>query len=118
MKKNFPKSEFILKEDDANKMSMFFANPSPMIKLLTDYIHNNTFTDKPQVVRDGFEDLLATLANMCHDMVETETFESIDVNYFCLRIMTVCIVIYDTVCLTGAFTKKSKIRVCFSLLLL
>ncbi|KAL7718135.1 CYRIA/CYRIB Rac1 binding domain-containing protein [Entamoeba marina] len=111
MKKNFPDSEYILKDDEANKMAMFFASPSPMIKLLTDYVHNKTFMNKPIEIRENFEELLSLLANVCHDMVDSGVFENIETNYFCLRVMAGCIVLYDTVCITGAFSKKSKIRV-------
>ncbi|ELP85291.1 hypothetical protein EIN_085030 [Entamoeba invadens IP1] len=102
--------EIKIKDDVANKMSMFFAFSSPMMKVLTEAV-NDFSKNASDVVKDNISGLLCTLANVCNDMVTSQTFEKVETNLFCLRVMTGSIILNDIVSAFGSFHKKTPIRV-------
>ena len=99
-----------IRDETANKMSMFFAFSSPMMKILTDAVNEFTSTAQ-QNVKDNISELLCSLANVCNDMVASDRFTNTETNLFCLRVMTGCIILNDTIVECGSFHKKSPIRV-------
>lgn len=66
------------------------------------------------VPRENVTSVLATLANVCHDMVENKKFSKEDFTMLSLRAMVGSIILYDHVSEQGAFVKKSPINVCAS----
>lgn len=90
-------------DDVANKMSLFYAYPTPMMNSLL------------QLVKDTELDVvlgLSMLANVCLDMVEKNMFENNDdLNMFCLRAMCAAIVVVDHTSDNGVFCRKSPINV-------
>lgn len=103
-----------IKDELANRMSLFFAYPTPMMKVLTDatveFLNNaSSGVPKDQVVA-GF----SLMSNVCTDMVENGRFDSSKTNMFCLRAATGSIVLVDHIDDLGAFHKKSTINVLFS----
>jgi len=100
-----------IKDELANRMSLFFAYPTPMMKVLTDttveFLNNpSSGVPKDQVVK-GF----ALMANVCTDMVENHKFDNAKTNMFCLRAATGSIVLVDHIDDLGAFHKKSEINI-------
>lgn len=96
------KVEVKIKDELANRMSLFFAYPTPMLKVCyqetqsylkvitdttLDLVKKNSI-DKADVV-SGF----TLLANICLGMVEKGQFTSQTTNLFCLRAMTASIVL-------------------------
>lgn len=101
-------NEIKIKDELANRMSLFFAYPTPMMKVLTDTtvnFLNNSDLDRAQVI-NGF----SLMANVCLDMVEKERFKNVKTNMFCLRAMTGAIVLVDHIDPLGAFQKKCTIN--------
>ncbi|KAL7717228.1 CYRIA/CYRIB Rac1 binding domain-containing protein [Entamoeba marina] len=99
-----------IRDETANKMSMFFAYSSPMMQVLTEAV--NTFTNEvSDEIKDNISGLLCTLANVCNDMVTSGTFTKTETNLFCLRVMTGSIILNDTISNAGSFHKKSPIRI-------
>lgn len=99
-----------IKDELANRMSLFFAYPTPMMKVLTDstveFLNNpSSGVNRDQVVA-GF----SLMANVCTDMVENHRFDNSKTNMFCLRAATGSIVIVDHIDDLGAFHKKSNIN--------
>jgi len=98
-----------IKDELANRMSLFFAYPTPMLKVITDttldLVKKGTIA-KPDVVT-GF----TFLANICLEMVEGNTFQNQATNLFCLRAMTASIVLVDHIDDVGAFHKKTEIHI-------
>ncbi|XP_012672979.1 CYFIP-related Rac1 interactor B [Clupea harengus] len=96
----------------ANRMSLFYANATPMLKTLSDcttkFVSENT--DLPV---ENTTDCLSTMASVCKVMLETPEyrtrFASEDTVQFCLRVMVGVIILYDFVHPAGAFVKSSKI---------
>jgi len=106
-----------IKDELANRMSLFFAYPTPMMNSLSETTvkfieHDNS------VPKDRVTDCLATMANVCQHMVESKTFTNDQTNLFCLRAMTGAIILYDHLHSQGAFNKKSPINIrgCISVL--
>jgi len=100
-----------IRDELANRMSLFFAYPTPMMKVLSETTVKFLSADSSGVPRDNVVTALATIANVCHTMVDTRKFESPEVNLFCLRAMTGAIILYDHIHPNGAFTRKSQINI-------
>jgi len=98
-----------LKDDLANRMSLFYASPTPIMTALvnsfTEYIKQNKI-DVQNVTAT-----IATISNCCCEMVKTGKFEKSSTNLFALRAMTGCILMFDHLDKAGAFSKKSPIHI-------
>ncbi|KYR01262.1 FAM49 family protein [Tieghemostelium lacteum] len=97
-----------IRDELANRMSLFFAYPTPMMKVLSETTVKFLSLDTT-VPRDNVTTALATMANVCHDMVDKKKFASEEINMFCLRAMVGSIILYDHIHPQGAFVKKSSI---------
>ncbi|XP_051990101.1 CYFIP-related Rac1 interactor B-like [Xyrauchen texanus] len=96
----------------ANRMSLFYANATPMLKTLSDA--TTKFVSKHEELPiENTTDCLCTMASVCKVMLETpeyrSRFASEDTVLFCLRVMVGVIILYDYVHPAGAFVKSSKI---------
>eukprot|EP01114_Cavostelium_apophysatum_P010203 TRINITY_DN2369_c0_g1_i1.p1 TRINITY_DN2369_c0_g1~~TRINITY_DN2369_c0_g1_i1.p1 ORF type:complete len:314 (-),score=93.21 TRINITY_DN2369_c0_g1_i1:112-1053(-) len=99
-----------IRDELANRMSLFFAYPTPMMKVLSETTVKFLSSDT-SVPRDNVTEALATMANVCHDMVFKKKFDADNTNMFCLRAMTGAIILYDHLSAQGAFAKKSPINI-------
>jgi hypothetical protein len=106
-----------IRDELANRMSLFFAYPTPMMKVLSETTAKFLTADT-SVPRENVTSALATLANVCHDMVEGRKFTQEHYNLLSLRAMVGSIILYDHVSEQGAFVKKSPINIkgCISVL--
>lgn len=97
-------------EENAAMVSMFLAQSAPMmsycITSVSDLMKESELVGKiPRVI--------ATIANVCHHLVNTDRFEDRDTVMLCLRAMVGSIIIFDYVTEEGAFVKRSGINVSF-----
>jgi len=101
-----------IRDELANRMSLFFAYPTPMMKILSETTARflSSATEQP-VPRENVTTALATMANVCYDMVDKKKFPNDDTNSFCLRAMVGSIILYDHVSEQGAFIKKSPVNI-------
>jgi len=99
-----------IRDELANRMSLFFAYPTPMMKVLSETTAKFLSSDS-SVPRDNVTSALATMSNVCHDMVFKKKFEADGTNMFCLRAMTGAIILFDHLSPQGAFAKKSPINI-------
>jgi len=106
-----------IRDELANRMSLFFAYPTPMMKVLSETTAKFLTADT-SVPRENVTSALATLANVCHDMVEGHKFQQEHYNLLSLRAMVGSIILYDHVSEQGAFVKRSPINIrgCISVL--
>jgi len=106
-----------IRDELANRMSLFFAYPTPMMKVLSETTAKFLSTDT-SVPRENVISALATLANVCHDMVGERRFTQENYNLLSLRAMVGSIILYDHVSEQGAFVKRSPINIkaCISVL--
>uniref|UniRef100_A0A672Z2Q6 Protein FAM49B-like n=1 Tax=Sphaeramia orbicularis TaxID=375764 RepID=A0A672Z2Q6_9TELE len=96
----------------ANRMSLFYASATPMLKTLSDATMKFV-SDNPDVPIENTTDCLSTMASVCKVMLDTpeyrSRFTSDDTVLFCLRVMVGVIILYDHVHPAGAFVKTSNI---------
>jgi len=106
-----------IRDELANKMSLFFAYPTPMMKVLSETTvqmfkpDNSLYKEAQSIPRENVTTALATMANVCQDMVAKKKFDSNTTNMFCLRAMTGAIILFDHLHAQGAFAKKSPINI-------
>lgn len=97
----------------ANRMSLFYADPTPMLKALSQIL-TQFVTQNKQLPVEHTTDCLSMMANICRVMIENPEFRSRlrdDTKLFCLRVMVGVIILYDHVHPVGAFAKGSGIEV-------
>jgi len=99
-----------IRDELANRMSLFFAFPTPMMKVLSQTTAH-FLSEDTTVPKENVTEALAVMANICTHMVEIKTFDDPNLVYFCLRSMTGAIILYDHVSEVGAFCKKSPINI-------
>jgi len=99
-----------IRDELANRMSLFFAYPTPMMKVVGDTTTKFLSTDTT-VPRDSVTAALGAMANVCQGMVNNKKFTSDNTNMFCLRAMTGAIILFDHVDAQGAFARKSPINI-------
>jgi len=99
-----------IRDELANRMSLFFAYPTPMMKVIGDTTTKWLSTDST-VQREKVTEVLAVMANLCQSMVANHKFSSDNTNMFCLRAMTGATILFDHVDQFGAFSKKSPINI-------
>lgn len=96
----------------ANRMSLFYASATPMLKTLSDAT-SKFVSDNADVPTENTTDCLSTMASVCKVMLETpeyrSRFTSEETVLFCLRVMVGVIILYDHVHPAGAFVKTSNI---------
>ncbi|KAJ8334681.1 hypothetical protein SKAU_G00403200 [Synaphobranchus kaupii] len=117
----------------ANRMSLFYAEATPMLKTLSNATTKFVSENKTLPIEDT-TDCLSTMACVCRVMLETPVrwpfgasltapslsvrlstastgarFTNTDTMLFCMRVMVGVIILYDHVHPVGAFAKTSKI---------
>jgi hypothetical protein len=115
MKSNGDKKEKVIVDEElANKMSFFFAYPTPMMKVLIDATTAFDKNQKHRVIAG-----LSLVANACLKSLSDEGGENKeDKTMLFLCAMTGCVILVDHLHDEGAFHAKSPIRIrsCISLL--
>ncbi|XP_030411252.1 CYFIP-related Rac1 interactor A isoform X2 [Gopherus flavomarginatus] len=96
----------------ANRMSLFYAEATPMLKTLSNATTHFVSENKTLPI-ENTTDCLSTMASVCKVMLETpeyrSRFTSEKTLMFCMRVMVGVIILYDHVHPVGAFSKTSKI---------
>jgi len=93
-------------EDVANKMSLFYAYPTPMMYMLTQLVKDQQGISSDEIISG-----LSLFANVCLDMVEKNIFDNPNLNIFCLRAMTASIILVDHIAVEGVFCRKSPVNI-------
>merc|ERR1711963_784777 len=99
-----------IRDELANRMSLFFAYPTPMMNVINETTVK-FLSQGDGVPRENVTDALATMANVCQEMVQKGNFQNKETNMFCLRSMTGSIILFDHLHSTGAFSRKSPIHI-------
>ncbi|KAI9320405.1 hypothetical protein BX666DRAFT_1875076 [Dichotomocladium elegans] len=89
--------------DQANRISLFIANPTPMLKTLIDT--TTEFVTQHRLQKSVGE-CLATLWAACFQTASRRRQEA-----FCLKVMVVSIILYDHIDPSGVFSKNSPINI-------
>jgi len=102
--------EITIKDELANRMSLFFAYPTPMMNVVNETTAN-FLSQNAAVPQENLTTALALMSSVCEDMVTNKRFNNDNTNMFCLRCMTGAIILYDHLAPFGAFSKKSAIPI-------
>lgn len=98
----------------ANRMSLFYAHATPMLKVLSDATMRFVAENKDLPIENTTE-TLGTMAKVCQRMVENREFcarfRNEETILFVLRVMVGLIILYDHVHPVGAFAKSAHIDV-------
>ncbi|KAF9365309.1 hypothetical protein BGX34_010522 [Mortierella sp. NVP85] len=99
----------MIEDELANKVSMFFAYPTPMLKTVTE-VTTNFVTQRN--VGKSVSECMASLAAACYNAVSNKKKpQRPETTAFCLRVMVITIIVYDHIDPRGAFTKNSPINI-------
>jgi len=98
------KQKMKVDEELANKMSFFFAYPTPMMKVMIDSTGNLNKSDGPKLISG-----LSTVANLCWANIYNSPGGNDTILLLCC--MTGCIILVDHLRTEGAFDKKSPIQI-------
>jgi hypothetical protein len=102
-------SSVAVRDELANRISLFIASPTPMMNAFIDETTKFMWSNH-DFLRPKLTLTFATIANVCQDMVSKRRFTKEATNLFCLRAMTGALVLFDHVDLIGAFHKKTPIN--------
>lgn len=98
----------------ANRMSLFYAHATPMLKVLSDTTTQFVSENKDLPIENTTE-TLGTMAKVCQRMIENpeflQRFKSEETVLFVLRVMVGLIILYDHVHPVGAFARNSHVDI-------
>ncbi|MEQ2215712.1 hypothetical protein XENOCAPTIV_004738, partial [Xenoophorus captivus] len=94
----------------ANRISLFYADATPMLKTLSDGTTKSFMVHQLYGVVQGFY-LFLIPSHSISTREYRSRFNSEETVSFCLRVMVGVIILYDYVHPVGAFAKSSKIDV-------
>jgi hypothetical protein len=94
-------------DDEANMISMFIAQPTPMIVSMATTLRSMGSRKSGDILT-----LLATMANILCSVVMCEKFDRAETNEYCMRAMVGAMVLYDHLDSSshGAFGPKSRVK--------
>lgn len=98
----------MIEDELANKISLFYAYPTPMLKTVTDVA--STFVEKNNFGKSVTE-CLSGLAAACYSAVTKKRTQKPEMTAFCLRVMVASIILYDHIDPHGAFNRHSSINI-------
>ena len=134
-------NDLIVRDELANKMSLFYAYPTPMLNSITTattnfvssvrllyfdfdfffiwflswWVHFLSLLQNDTIPQENVTLTLATMATVCHNAVDNPEFSAKYTNpqtpIFCLRVMVGMIILYDHIHPQGAFVKGGPIQV-------
>jgi hypothetical protein len=104
----------VVNNEEANRMSLFYAYPTPMLRCVSEAT-TKFVSENKAIPIENTTNCLAIIASVCRTMCEQpayyERFTEKDTIQFCLRVMVASVILYDHVHLVGAFKKGSQIDI-------
>lgn len=90
-------------DEMANKMSLFYAFPTPMLNLVKNCIQS----DKLKIDKERLQASLAIVANVCYNLVDKKKLTNSKLNMFCLRAAVGATILVDSLFEPGLFHPKA-----------
>jgi len=90
-------------DEMANKMSLFYAFPTPMLNLVKNCIQS----DKLKIDKERLQAGLALVANVCYNLVEKRKITNSKLLMFCLRAAVGATILVDSLYEPGIFNPKA-----------
>ncbi|CEP13975.1 hypothetical protein [Parasitella parasitica] len=99
----------MIEDDQANRISLFIAYPTPMLKCIID---TTTIFVNDNRLQKSVGDCLAALWSTCFNAVSKKRNQNPETtSAFCMKVMVVSIILYDHIDANGAFYKNSPINI-------
>jgi len=102
----------VVNNEEANRMSLFYAYPTPMLRCVSEAT-TKFVTENKAIPIENTTNCLAMMSTICRIMAETpayyDRFTEKDTIQFCQRVMVASVILYDHVHIIGAFKKGSQI---------
>lgn len=113
MKMKDPSSDesAVVSNEEANRMSLFYAYPTPMLKCVSEAT-TKFVSENKRIPIENTTDCLAIMATVCRIMIEQSNYydrfkDKMETLAFCQRVMVACVIVYDHVHLVGAFSRRN-----------
>ncbi|XP_063382338.1 CYFIP-related Rac1 interactor B [Cydia fagiglandana] len=110
---DLPPDESNISAEIANRMSLFYAQATPMLKVLSEA--TSQFVNDNQQDLENTTETLSTMAKVCLRMLENPKlvaqFSREETSLLVLRVMVGLIILYDWVHPSGAFCRSSSVDV-------
>lgn len=109
-------SEEVLRLDQttANKMTLFYANSTPMLRIVSDAT-SRFVQEHKEIPLEQITETLGTMAKVCQKMLDNPDliarFRREETQLFILRVMVALVILYDHVNPAGAFAKAASVDV-------
>lgn len=100
----------MIEDELANRISLFYANPTPMLITIINAAAAYSKTTPDRSVLE----CLSSLAAGCYHSVVKKRTKRPETTAYCLRVMVASIILYDHIDSRGAFVKQSPINIKFS----
>lgn len=105
----------VVNNEEANRMSLFYAYPTPMLRSVSEAT-TKFVTENKEIPLENTTDCLAIMCTLCRVMVSSANYydrfvEKEATIQFCQRVMIACVILYDHVHHLGAFKKGAAIDV-------
>ncbi|XP_011315038.1 protein FAM49B [Fopius arisanus] len=107
-------SDLVVGNELANRMSLFYANATPMLRVLS-HATITFLMERQDIPRENITETIGTMAKVCLRMLENPNllaqFQREETQLFVLRVMVGLVILYDHVHPQGAFVKGSNVDV-------
>jgi len=105
----------VVNNEEANRMSLFYAYPTPMLRTVSEST-TKFVTENKEIPLENTTDCLAMISTVCRVMVESNNYydrftSKQETIRFCQRVMVAAVILYDHVHHLGAFKKGSAIDI-------
>lgn len=105
----------VVNNEEANRMSLFYAYPTPMLRSISEAT-TKFVTENKEIPLENTTDCLAMMCTLCRIMVESPNYhqrfsDQQGTIQFCQRVMVACVILYDHVHHLGAFKRGAAIDI-------
>ncbi|KAJ3117740.1 Protein fam49a [Nowakowskiella sp. JEL0407] len=101
----------VVQDELANRMSLFYAHSSPMMKSLSDSTINLINSKSNGLYLENTTDCLSCIAAVCYNSISKGRVNDPALTEYCLRVLLTVIILYDRIDPKGVFVADSKIKV-------
>jgi len=105
----------VVNNEEANRMSLFYAYPTPMLRCVSEAT-TKFVSENKAIPIENTTNCLAMMSTICRIMAEQPAYyerftQQTETVQFCQRVTVASLILYDHVHLVGAFKKGSQIDV-------
>lgn len=105
----------VVNNEEANRMSLFYAYPTPMLRCVSEAT-TKFVSENKDIPIENTTNCLSIMSTICRIMATDPSYherfsDRVQTLQFCQRVMVASLILYDHVHLVGAFKKGSQIDI-------